>query len=211
MFINIKHKFVLISKNHMSNTWNRLYLNNLMSTEDMGIFRSQSTYLLKFNNPIDLMNLSSVHLVIKLNKCLCVCNQLTIRSKPFWICYGHDYNSLPINLLFHNFLLLLGQLIGFLLLSIYGSGKAVCQCLIPLNIIHISLPIWQCLKYSCHLSSNIKQTGVARYKKMIPILGFCLAWHSYFQSLFYCYIFYVNASQILPVLESSHVANIILF
>ena len=46
---------------------------------------------------------------------------------------------------------------------------------------------------------------------MTPILGLYFAWRLYYQSLFYCCIVYVNVSQMLPMLESSHIANLILF
>ena len=120
-------------------------------------------------------------------------------------------NSLPISLLFHGFPLLLGRLICSPPLFIYGPGKAVYWCPILSNITHVPLPIWQHLKYSCRPSSNIEWTRVTGQRRMTPIPGLCLAWHLYFGSFFHCCTHYVNVSQMLPVLESSHVANLIPF
>ena len=45
-----------------------------MSSEFVKFFHGQGIHLLKFNYPIDLINLATILLVKNLNKCSSICN-----------------------------------------------------------------------------------------------------------------------------------------
>lgn len=74
-----------------------------MSIQVMRIFYSQNTYLLKLNHFMYLMNLSTVPLVVKLNKASVYVTGFLLKKNSFESATVTVSNNLPISLPFDSF------------------------------------------------------------------------------------------------------------